>query len=467
MSKKYIYTAISLFIVACGSYYSKQVKLFKAIINKNYDLADQILAKQEKSESKGRNKILYWMNKGSLTHLEGKYEESNEALNIVDELIEDQTTNVGDILLKYLMNPMMTDYTPEDHEIFFVHYYKALNYLQLGEFDEALVECRRLNTQLNVLDNKYKGEKNVYSKDAFAHNLMGIVYQASGDYNNAFIAYRNAVEIYESSEYKKMFNLKTPLQLKKDLIYSAYCFGDYESVDYYKERLGMKDYHPENEPKNVGDVICFWNDGLCPIKQEFSINFAITRIGDTCGAMFVNEKLGLAFPFPANTSEDLFDLQVIRIAFPKYIERSIVTTGGSLYVDEHKKEFEIIEDVNKIAFKVLDQRMHKELGSTLLRFALKKTSEMLIRKSNKYVGLAYGLFNASVERADTRNWQLLPYRISYNRVKLPSGTHTLRLKPQFSDDIDPATMDKYDDDIREVAVSKKHNTQFIIYNTIH
>ncbi len=36
-----------------------------------------------------------------------------------------------------------------------------------------------------------------YQHDAFANNLIGLIYDASGDYNNAFIAYRNAYDIYE------------------------------------------------------------------------------------------------------------------------------------------------------------------------------------------------------------------------------------------------------------------------------
>ena len=38
---------------------------------------------------------------------------------------------------------------------------------------------------------------------------MGMIYDASGDKNNAFIAYRNAYEAYENS-YGKLFNINTP-----------------------------------------------------------------------------------------------------------------------------------------------------------------------------------------------------------------------------------------------------------------
>src|SRR5690554_7624519 len=115
---------------------------------------------------------------------------------------------------------MVRPYRPEDFEAIMVHYYKALNFIALGNFEGALIECRRINLLLLAFNENYKEHKNKYTRDAFAHNLMGLVYQAAGDYNNAFIAYRNALEIYES-DYQSLFGLQAPRQLKLDLLYTA------------------------------------------------------------------------------------------------------------------------------------------------------------------------------------------------------------------------------------------------------
>ena len=99
-------------------------------------------------------------------------------------------------------------YAGEDHELVLMHYFKALNFLRMNQFDEALVECRRINNKLNLLNDRYEKKKNRYRRDAFALNLMGIAYEASGDVNNAFIAYRNAYEAYDEDYTKCILGLR-------------------------------------------------------------------------------------------------------------------------------------------------------------------------------------------------------------------------------------------------------------------
>jgi hypothetical protein len=53
---------------------------------------------------------------------------------------------------------------------------------------------------------------------------MGIIYQSAKDYNNAFIAYRNALEVYEN-DYARMFGMRPPEQLRKDLLNAAWRTG--------------------------------------------------------------------------------------------------------------------------------------------------------------------------------------------------------------------------------------------------
>ena len=82
----------------------------------------------------------------------------------------------------------------------------------MGQNEEALVEVKRMNLRLNQLNDRYKS-KNKFQKDAFIHLLMGIVYDVNKEYNNAFIAYRNAYEIYES-DYKEHFGFKKGKHIK-------------------------------------------------------------------------------------------------------------------------------------------------------------------------------------------------------------------------------------------------------------
>src|SRR5690606_31304652 len=145
---------------------------------------------------------------------------------------EDHRINYFHEAAGYFTNPNVSVYRGEDHEHLMLLYFKAINYLKLGDHEKALVECRRLNIRLNQLSDKYESERK-YKRDAFIHNLMGIIYQASGDYNNAFIAYRNALDIYDE-DYASLFSVTAPLQLKKDLLNTAWWTGFIEEFQSYQ-----------------------------------------------------------------------------------------------------------------------------------------------------------------------------------------------------------------------------------------
>src|SRR5690606_5625481 len=79
---------------------------------------------------------------------------------------------------------------------------------------EALVEAKRINIKLLEFNEKYSENKNKYSEDAFSQILQGIIYESTGDINNAFIAYRNAYEIYERNN-NQYFGVPLPEQLNR------------------------------------------------------------------------------------------------------------------------------------------------------------------------------------------------------------------------------------------------------------
>ena len=330
-----------------------------------------------------------------------------------------------DEALVFLINATVTDYKGEAHEVPLLHYYKALNFLQLGQYDAALVECRRLNIKLNQLSDKYSRIDD-YRRDAFMHTFMGLVYQANYDYNNAFIAYRNAVEIYQE-DYQPLFGLKVPEQLKRDLIYTAYKTGLYEQVDKYRQVFKLS-YDPAKEA--VGsDVVFLWNNGLGPVKDEWSINFVLVK-GKSGVIFFKNEALGLVFPFPLpadNEKQDaLSSLKFVRVAFPEYQARPLLYDQATITMAHGGQQtLELLEDINAIAFRVLRQRMVSELSQSLLRVALKQAAEYQVRKQNALLGAVLGGVNFLTEKADTRNWQTLPHSIYYTRVRLPEGTHLI------------------------------------------
>jgi len=332
--------------------------------------------------------------------------------------------------LALVTNPMMRPYRAEDFEVVMVNCFKAINFMQMNNFEAAMVECRRINMRLNQLNDRYPSHKNRYQNDAFAHTMMGLLYDANGDYNNAFIAYRNAFNVYES-DYAPNFNVNPPQQLKQDILRTAYLIGFRDELDFYERKFGMKYSHTANPE---AEMVFFWMNGFGPVKDEWSVNFTIVR-GAGGMVTFVNEGLGLSFPFPAGSSsdEDIFsNLRLIRVAFPKYAERkpsslsAVITAGATSYTLERA------QDINAIAHKTLDDRFLREMGTALLRLATKQALEAVTRKENNNLGAVLSIVNAATEKADTRNWQSLPHSISYARIPLTNGNNRLMLNVRMT-----------------------------------
>lgn len=82
-----------------------------------------------------------------------------------------------------------------------------------------------------------------------------------------------------------------------------------------------------------------------------------------------------------------------------------------------------MQNIDKIAYVSLQDRMMKEMGEALLRLAIKQAAALKLRKENDALGSALSVINAMSEQADTRNWQTLPNTINYTRINLPLGNY--------------------------------------------
>lgn len=418
---------VSFFILiccaGCGQTYYQSNQTFNQEFESG-DIEGALNSLQSKNGKKGE--FLNDVNSGLVLSMLGRYDQSNEAFEKAYLFGEDYRTNYLYEAASYLTNPMFTPYRGEDHEHLMLLYYKALNYVKQNNLDDALVECRRLTIRLQQLSDRYSSDKK-YREDAFIHLMMGVIYEAGKDYNNAFIAYRNAYNVYTGS-FQDLFQLGPPQQLKTDLLRTAWLSGMIDEFNHYKEEFGMPDY--KYEINNNPELVFFWHNGLSPIKAEWGINFVIDRRNDWI--YFKNDNMQMVFPFNMRDYSDkdknaLANIEVFRVAFPKYLERPVYYQKAELNIDGQTIDLEKAEDVNAIAFKCLQERMNLELSKALIRVALKKITETEIKKSDRTLGSVIGVLNAITEKADTRNWQTLPHEIFYCRVPLKTGNNKVTL----------------------------------------
>lgn len=450
---------LGLFITSCATWYQRTVAFQTAVGKGDFEQAEKLLQK-DKKQARNKNKILYYLNQGYVEFMLNHPEKSNQAFETAEILTEEQQKNILTEAAVLVSNPEIRPYKPEDFEVIMINFYKAMNYLRMNNMEDALVEVRKINIRLQQLNDKYPDHKNRYQQDAFAHLLMGLIYDAAGDANNAFIAYRNSYDTYRT-DYIKNFGLGAPEQLKKDLLRTAFECGMTSELNSYEQEFKMK-YTP-TPPTSNGQLVLFWLNGFGPVKAEWGLTFAKENRGD--GAIvFHNQETGLFFPFfwnsgyNENDRNSIANLKIVRVVFPKYEERSPMFKKGIAEYNNTAYPLEMAEDINQIAFKTLHDRMVRELSNSLLRVAAKQGLQYAASKENQWLGLAVGLTNAFTEKADTRNWQTLPYSVSYARIPFSETENTVTL--QFS-------APKGAREAQKIMIpSNNKKTHFFVYSTL-
>lgn len=446
--KNILLVMVLLLLYPSCTYYARNVaELNQHLNNGNIKEAYKIVSHNEKKWDKGKDRVLYYLNRGTIAWMLGKNEESYKYLLKADYYWEDLQTNYSREALSYLINPRVKEYAGEDFEGIMISYYQIVNFIQMDDLEKANIQARRLVTQLNRVDDKYKDwqGKNKSTKlqhNAFAHTLLGLVYELNKNYNSAFISYRNAYKFY-SDEYSNFFGLNAPLQLKQDLIRTAYLAGFSNESEYYSKEFNIP-FNPATDAQG-GNLVFFWGNGLAPVKDQVSADFTIIKGAQNGWYTFSNAGYGYTIPIyvgnsSGNANGNLSDIEFVRAAFPTYVERKPFYTNATLSFNGQQYAFEALEDINATAKKTLNDRMLMEFGKTLARLATKKLAESQTKKENENLGAAIGIINYLTEQADTRAWTSLPHTLYYTRLTLPVGKQTVKLSLQGRNNtVDTAT----------------------------
>jgi hypothetical protein len=455
-----------LFLLGCTTYNESITPYYKSVYAGNYSQAEKSLDGNSLIK-KPRNKLLYLMEKGRISHLNGQYEASNKYFNAADQLLEDGLTSASDAAVGVLVNSMSQTYKGEDFEKFMIHYYKALNYIYLNKTEDAIVEARRITLQSQEQGDKFNNKDNRYSNDAFALSLQGMLYESNNDVNNAFIAYRNAAEIYLKSPDKIYYGTAMPLELQRDVIRTARLNGFTADAEHFEQIFGITYDAPK--PPDGGELIVFWENGLAPVKTQVDMLFTLIRQSNG-DLFFTDAGGGIMIPFNYNGDRrrvNTKSVESLHIAYPKYVAQQPYYTSGSVSANGKQAEFVKTEDINELAFKTLQQRALSEMGKILSRLAVKKIAEYSVReaattngKTNGWLeGLGYGLqlYNALSEKADTRNWQTLPAYIAYARIPLKKGDNQVSITLKNAQGVD---------ENKTLTVQGKGGVQFYNYATL-
>src|SRR4029078_6600872 len=267
-------TLLILTFAGCGSSGAHYLLVDKSLLANDYRQADTIIQKAEADVYGPKSRVLYGIDSGMSLPLAGEYEQSNEVLEKAEDEVERlYTRSIRTESFAFMTNDNNLPFEGEPYEQVMINVLKALNYASLNRWQDALVEARRIDHRLNVLTDRTK-EKDAYQDDGFARYLSGILYESTGDVNNAFIAYRNAYEIFDAT--RLWSHTALPSQLRADLLRTAEALHFTQELVAYRSLFPDTTWETSQALQQLAQVVVISYNGRAPRKEDQFLDLPIS-----------------------------------------------------------------------------------------------------------------------------------------------------------------------------------------------
>lgn len=361
------------------------------------------------------NKLLYRLERGLILHYQGEYDASNRQLAKAEGLIDKHyTRSVSREIASLMTNDAIRPYSGEEFERALVHYYRAMNYWKLGEAEGALVECRKANERLARFASGTDYELS-YRNDAFLQYMTGLFFEAEGEWNDAYISYRDAERGYEA--YAETFGMSMPQPVAEDLVDMADRLGYYDEVDEFSARYHLP--RREGRREQMGEVVVFGESGFVARKGEMDISVPIQGGRNAGRAWAVSERAVYRYHHPyVHGKVDYW----LKVALPQYRPVPTSTHAVRVCAGGDTARAYMMEDLDAIAVQSLEEKEASILLRTVARGVVKYAATKAAEKESDILGALVNLFGMGTEAADTRSWLSLPKAIWMGRLRLPPGT---------------------------------------------
>lgn len=353
---------------------------------------------------------------GLIAHYANHFAESSTALDRAGDIAEDRyTKSVSKEVTSLVTSDKLRPYAGTRYERLLSHYYRALNYVYRGQLDGALVECRRATALINYF--KAENEKYDFFGAGFLAYLSATLFEAAGEWNDAYISYKQAAEYYQNATEKT--GVPIPDDIGNSLVRLTRKLGFIDEFERYRNQYG----EPPPRPENTGELILFYESGYVPPKSEEALTFPILKIDDVEDEKFVPTLIGRE----GRVYKDVELEYLLRVAIPTIGSRRPHFAGIEGAVGQNQKRGALVADVESIAVETFNAERPIILLRTLVRAVGKYLIYRKANKENEALGLLVNLAGAVTEQADTRSWKTLPNQIFVVRMPLPVGNHTLNL----------------------------------------
>jgi len=406
--------------MGCASYLKQADQTKEYLRSGQYETA--LTELKVKAESPGKDQLMYLLDYATTLQIKGDFKASALAFQAADKLVdENDYHSVTQVLGATLGSEEMIQYKGESYEKFLINGLNAINYLMLGDYDDALVECRRINNKISAF--KMEG-RDPYELSSFARYLAGVIWEADKKYDDAYLEYEGAYKLDSSIPF-----------IQTDLIRSAQLSQKYDLVKKWKKEFDYKDLGSELNPvkdKSLGELVVIYQQGFGArkVQRYDSPRFPMLRPE-------YSQSTAARVEVTADKSQKSADFDAVNV------------------------KTRVIYDIDAMAIKTLDKDyaalVARRIGGVVAKAVV---SDQLRQKNNLLGDLAWIAMNVS-DRADLRQWSTLPAKIQMSRIYLKPGTYKVRIKSLNFNDAETG-----DQELEVDVIIKSGQKAFVNYRSL-
>lgn len=407
-----------IFFVSCSTMGDYDFTTVNQSLNTGeYEAAYQVITEDSERIYSSHDEVLQSLDLGILSHYAGEYQRSNKELTQAEKKIEEYyAKSITQSISSYLVNDTIVDYDGEVFEDIYINIFMALNYIHLGNIEDAFVEIRRFDNKLKAASAKYsdkiaaanqenssKGEKSIdvpkmhFHNSALARYLSMILYRSRGQLDSAKIDMNYLDSAFASQP--SLYNFSKPHSLEQEL----------------------------NVPKGQGRVNVIAFTGKSPVKIEEDLKLY------SYGGDFYYK---IAYPEMRQQISAIHSVQVSAIPAGEIIAGQL----SQLPNEVKRVSLEPLESISNIAMDTFEQHKALIYLRAVIRSIGKATTSsvwgvMADRSSDVGIGLLFSALEfASVvstdisERADVRVARYLPSVAWVTGINLDPGDYILNIE---------------------------------------
>lgn len=411
-----------------------------------YDLAANSLDQQETIAQYGeKNRLLYWLERGSVALAIGDSAKAIENLNKADDYMEVlRESNTGDDVGKWLLNDTAAPYYGASYENMYAGVVKLLANLAANRIDGgATVEARRLASKADSLRDKYEraiAQLKESPDYAAAQQALGERVKTTTDgqfVESSLGTYLTAITFMKSGESSLQDvagrRLASTLELQRSLQpeVRAERFADVGGLragDVNLLAVAMSGPGPRKVAEKFGPIPIY------TYTLYFEVPKFVRRAGRARGARVVVARLQSPTIATDAAAKPAGAEAIVTSAAPvAVVPGEIVATA----------ELDLVEDLNAVA----EENFRRELPAIYTRSIIRSSAKAAAwavgteaarrgtsnaesaQAAVEIIGIIGGLlFVSQTEKADLRTWLTLPGRAHVGTLKLEPGTYATRIE---------------------------------------